>query len=376
MATNSPTPLPALSPSNTPEPTQIVLPRWVKVFDSYIQGSIAADHIPGMAYALVLPDGSIHAKGYGYRDVAQELPVTPQTLFHIGSTQKSMNSMLIAALIDGGYFEWDTPVIEIYPDFHLSSSAYTQKVTMRHLLSMSSGIPDYAEDNLAFETASSEDVLEVVASTDLLYSPGGVFSYSNLSATIAGYAAGYAYSGGNVDLYKGYVDALSALVVQPIGMMSSTFSVTEARSREDFSYSYILPNGIDPQLARSYDIDEDPLAPAGTLKANVLELAAYISTQINRGLAPNGNRIVSEENLIETWHPVLEGYALGWDNLRYNSRQLIYHTGSFDNYVSVMAFLPDMKVGLVILVNSEDAGYYLTEDAPYNLTDILRENGL
>lgn len=334
------------------------------------------DHIPSLAYALVLPDGGIYGQGYGLRDIDNDLPVTPNTLFHIGSTQKSMNAMLVAVLVDKGYFEWDTPVIEIYPDFKLSSAAYTQQVTMRHLLSMSSGIPDYAEDDLDVETATSEDVLQIVASTDLLFSPGGVFSYSNLSATLAGYIAGYAYSGGAADLYQGYVDALRALVLEPIGMTSSTFSVSEARGRDDFSYSYVSPNGRDAKLAQSYDIDEDPLAPSGTLKANVLELGAYIATQLNGGLAPNGARVVSEENLSQTWQVVLEGYALGWDNLRYKGTQLIYHTGSYDNYVSVMAFLPEYQIGLVVLVNSEDAGYDLSEDAAFDLIDILKDNGI
>ncbi|MDK1029214.1 MAG: serine hydrolase domain-containing protein [Anaerolineae bacterium] len=363
-------------PSDTPGPIQKVLPEWAIEFDEYIQETMSTEHIPGLAYALILPDGTIYAQGYGFRDVAQENPVTPNTLFHIASTQKSMNSMLVAVLIDAGYFDWDTPLVEIYPDFQLSNPEYTEQVTMRHLLSMSSGIPDFAEDNLDVETASPSDVLLAVASTNLLSAPGNVFNYSNLSATMAGYIAGYAHSGGQADLYRGYVEALRALVLEPIGMTQATFSVTEARSRDDFSYSYTLPNGVAPQLAESYDVDEDPLAPAGSLKANVLELAAYIATQINSGVAPNGTRIVSAENLRETWRPVLEGYALGWENLRYNNSQLVYHTGSYDNYVSVMAFLPEEHIGLVILINSEDAGYDLTEDAPYDLIDILRKHGL
>jgi CubicO group peptidase (beta-lactamase class C family) len=351
----------------------ISLPDWVSEFQDYLAARMEAEHIPGLAYALILPGGEIFAEGMGLRDVENELPVTARTLFHIGSTQKSMNAMMIASLIDRSYFDWGTPVAEIFPNFQLSSADYTQQVTMLHLLSMSSGIPDYAEDDLDLDGASQADVLEAVEKTDLLFSPGGVFSYSNLSATMAGYAAGYVWTDGDADLVDAYADALSELVLEPIGMESATFSVSEARNSEDFSYAYVLPDGRNAERAESYDLDRDPLGPSGTLKISVLDMAKYVATQMNAGVAPNGTRVVSAENLRMTWEVQLEGYALGWDHVSYGNTAVIFHTGAFDNFVSVIGFLPDLDIGLVLLVNSEDAGYALSEDAIYDLVDFIRD---
>jgi CubicO group peptidase (beta-lactamase class C family) len=357
----------------TPNAAPINLPEWVSEFQDYLAARMEADHIPGLAYGLILPGGEIFAEGMGLRDVENGLQVTARTLFHIGSTQKSMNAMMIASLIDQGYFDWETPVVEIYPDFQLSRSSYTRQVTMVHLLSMSSGIPDYAEDELDLDNARQADVLDAVANTDLLFSPGGVFSYSNLSATMAGYAAGYVWTDGDADLVGGYAEAMIELVLEPIGMESASFSVSEARNSEDFSYSYVLADGRNAERAESYDLDRDPLGPSGTLKINVMDMAKYVATQMNEGVAPNGNHVVSVENLRMTWEVQLEDYALGWDLFTYANTEVIVHTGAFDNFVSVIGFLPDLDIGLVLLINSEDAGYVLSENAIYDLVNLVRD---
>jgi CubicO group peptidase (beta-lactamase class C family) len=357
----------------TAEAIPTSLPDWVSDFQDYLTARMDAEHIPGLAYALILPGSEIFAEGLGLRDMENKLPVTARTLFHIGSTQKSMNAMMIAAMVDLGYFDWDTHVADIFPNFELSSANYTGQVTMVHLLSMTSGIPDYAEDDLELDGASQADVLDAVAGTDLLFSPGGVFSYSNLSATVAGYAAGYAWTGKDVDLVGGYAEALIELVLEPIGMESASFSVSEARNSEDFSYAYVMPDGRNAERAESYDLDRDPLGPSGTLKISVLDMAKYVATQLNEGVAPNGNRVVSAENLRMTWEVQLEGYALGWDRVSYGNTAVIFHTGAFDNFVSVIGFLPDLDIGLVLLVNSEDAGYALSEDAIYDLVDFVSD---
>ncbi|MCA9959347.1 MAG: beta-lactamase family protein, partial [Anaerolineales bacterium] len=84
-------------------------------YTAFIEEVMAEENLPGTAVAVVRGDEIIFAEGFGYRDVQKGLPVTTDTLFHIGSTNKSITSMLIATLVDDGLFDWDTPVVEIYP---------------------------------------------------------------------------------------------------------------------------------------------------------------------------------------------------------------------------------------------------------------------
>jgi len=332
---------------------------------------IMQDGLPGAALAIVHGEEIIYAEGFGYRDVENQLPVTPETLFHIGSTNKSMTAMMIAALVDEGLFDWDTPVKQIYPDFELASTEAAQTVTMRHLLSMQSGIPDYAEDDFDPYDSRAEDLFDFVQDSPLLANPGQTFSYSNISVSLAGYVGVIAAGTDQRDLFSGYEQLLTEKVLSPIGMDSAVVRFSEVKNNPNYSKSYIL-QGRSIVEAKKEDLDGDPLAPSGVLKANVLDMAAYISTQLNHGLAPNGVQVVSEKNLLETWEPGLENYAMGWEHNKIDGMDVIFHEGAFDNYLSVIGFVPELNIGFVILTNSEETGEDLISDGPIFLLDLLR----
>lgn len=343
---------------------------WLAAYAGYVQTAMENDGIPGLALAVVQGDEIVLAVGYGLRDVAAQAPVTPETLFHIGSVHKSMTAMMIATLVDEGALGWDEPVVTFAPAFALSDPEATQAVTMRHLLSMRAGIPDDAEDDLDV-WASVEEIFAVIREAPLLGMPGERFSYSNLSASAAGYLGVIASGEAGSDLHTGYAQLLQEHVLDPIGMTTATIYVSEARERADVARSYTLSRRGDPVLSASYDVDQDALAPAGSLKANVTEMALYVATQLNHGVAPNGSRVVSAENLTETWRPYLEDYAMGWDVQTHEGVTVISHTGAYDDFASVIGFLPELDVGFVILLNCEEAGEALVEDAPYVLVETL-----
>lgn len=344
---------------------------WVNDFVAYIEAAMDEDNIPGLALALVRQDETLLVRGFGLRNVAAGAPVTGETLFHIGSTHKSMNAMLIASLVDEGVMGWDRPVAEISSAFALSDPDATQSVTIRHLLSMRAGIPEEAEDDLP-DNATPRDVFSVAAQADLLGDPGEVFAYSNVSASLSGYL-GVLAAGGNLnDLHTGYGDLLRQRILDPIGMQSATIQFSEAQAHPNHALSYAIGRDGQPILTPSYDEDGDALAPSGSLKASVAEMALYLRTQMAQGVAPNGSRVVSAANLTETWRPYLEEYAMGWERTTYQGITLISHDGAYDDFVSVIGFLPDQDIGFVLLINSEEAGSDLVDDAPYALVEILQ----
>ncbi len=240
-------------------------------FASFIEQKMESDCIPGVAAAVVQGNELVFAQGFGMRDVENQLSVTPETLFHIASTHKSVTAMMIATLVDEGLFTWDTPVVEIYPDFKLSDPLATQSVTMRHLLSMRGGIPDNAEDNFADDSLAA-DMFNVVAQSPLLGQPGEQFEYSNLSLAISGYVGALSKGGQLPTLYDDYARVLTQNVLSPIGMNSATIYPSQAQANSNHSKSYTCLNN-QVALAESYDFDGDPLAPSGALKANVVEMA-------------------------------------------------------------------------------------------------------
>ena len=347
-------------------------------FDRFVAEMTQEAEIPGTAVALIYEDELVLLKGYGFRDIEEQLPVTSDTLFHIASTQKSMTAMLVATLVDEGVVDWETPLVEIAPDFTLGNGG--DSINLRHLLSMSSGIPDTAEDEFYDrgyeETAFS--MWPLLASTEPLGAPGEVYSYSNISSSMAGYAAVLALNPDSADLDAAYGDLLFERVIRPIGMETAVFSVDDARKSPHYGKSYEL-DGTDLVEAASYDMAGETLTPSGVLKVSASDMALYIQTQLNQGVAPNGQRIVSAENMTAMWEPQImdedeEWYALGWGGTEYEGVTLVYHEGSYDNYESVIGFVPELALGFVVLTNASDVATDLIGDAPWFLVDTVLDS--
>lgn len=363
------TPETATSETAAPETTMPV--SWISKFDQKMQLEQAGSKIPGMAVALVKDSSTVFSKGYGLRDVENNLSVDENTLFHIASTHKSMNAMLIATLVDDEVVAWDNPVTEYYPSFELGSAASTNSVTLSHLLSMSSGIPGTAEDLLT-DDPTTDDVFLAAKQATLLGAPSTQFSYSNISASIAGYVGVIASVGSDQALFANYSNLLKSKVLEPIGMSNSTIYASVAQHSGNLSKTYSVATSGDITFVASSDEDGDVLAPSGALKSNVKDMALYLSTQLNQGVAPNNNRVVSAANLQKTKQPILDDYAMGWEQVTYNNTLVIMHTGGYDGFVSVLVLIPSYDIGLVLLVNSE-SGEELTENAHEMLVDILQD---
>ena len=337
-------------------------------FSSFIEEKIHTDNIPGVAVAIVEGNHVVYIKGFGYRDIEAKLPVNSETLFHIGSNTKSMTALMIAALVDEEKAEWDTPVIQYYSDFALEYPIATEQVTFRHLLSMRAGIPADAENDL-MEDDIAKAIFDIIEDAEILGYPGEVFDYSNLSSTAAGYIAAIIAGNSLNNVYEGYIQLLKEKLLYPIGMTNACVRVSEARKNDNYGKSYMIDNGA-LEVAISEDFDGDPLAPSGSLKASVSEMALYLSTLLNRGVAPNGNRIISSENLNETWKTYLENYGMGFEKKTYKEIDIFGHEGSFDNYLSVFGISSELNMGYIILTNCEDASEGFIADAPELLVDL------
>ncbi len=268
--------------------------EWLTAYADFIEERTAVDNIPGTAVAVIAEGEIVLVQGFGYRDLANQLPVTPDTLFHIGSTQKSMTAMLVASLVDEGVVDWDTAVVDIYPDFPLDET-----ITLRHLLNMTSGLPDDAEEDFDLESSTAEDLLDFLEEIEPFADPGEEFSYSNISSSLAGYLAVMAAEADGSGLYEGYRTLLQERILTPIGMTTAVVRVSDARRNPNYGRSYEAGRNGQPVEAEAEDFDGDPLAPSGTLKASVADMALYMATYLKNGVAPNGTRLISTASLNE-----------------------------------------------------------------------------
>lgn len=335
-------------------------------FEQLVQDEMAYFEIPGVAIAIISGDEVIYAQGFGLRDVENELPFTTTTQFRIGSTTKSMTSMLIAQLVDEGLISWDTPVTDLFPNFQTPDENLTAQITVRDLMGMNTSLvtsPIFAFD---WGNWDVDGLIESASQMAMVGEFRQAYSYNNEVYALAGYAGVVA---SDLDLtLDSYKMLMQSYIFNPIGMESAIITDDMSQLSDDYSESYekFLLTG---DASRMSNLPIHVVAPAGAVWTNIEDMARYVITQMNEGVTPDGTHIVSQENLAETWQASVsipdeaEGientaYGMGWVTQTYQGIPIRYHDGGWAGYTTQMMILPEDDMALIIFANASQGGLF------------------
>ena len=363
--------MPAASPSDLAgvKPLPLTGERRA-AFEAYIADALYRFSVPGAAVAVVEGGNVVYLNGFGVKEIGSTRPVTPDTMMMIGSITKSMTTMLAGSLVDAGRLTWDTRIVDLLPQFALGDPDLTSRLTVRDAFCNCSGVPGLNIE-LYFQKAprTPEKVVTALAHVKPTAGYGQQFIYTNVLIGTGGYGLGVANGGGSADLGLAYDLALRERVLGPIGMERSTFDPETVLAYGD----YALPHAVDLSgdlrpLPLTSERGLIPYRPAGALWSNAREMSRYLQTELARGIAPGGTRVVSSETLEATWKPgisvpnyyggppqmaaLMTRYGLGWGSGEYQGLRVISHTGGTGGFTSEIAFLPESDLGIVILSNS------------------------
>lgn len=327
---------------------------------AYVEGLLTDYGIPGASIVVVQGGEVAYAGGFGVTEVGGA-PVDADTRMMIGSATKSMTTMMAATRVDAGEVTWDTPVVEILPYFRVAESELSRAITLRNLFCACSGVP---RRDLEFlfnaNDLTPEALIRSLATFEFATGVGEAFQYSNQMAAAGGYAAGVAGSGG-ADLAAAYEEAMDERVFDPIGMGRTTLDVAAVEAEGN----YATPHGQTLQVGYEPITLEDEatlgvVAPAGAVWSTADDLGRYLITELGAGVAPDGTRVVSEENLAETWEPQVQidarsSYGLGWVVGEERGLAKISHDGNTLGFTSQLEFLPDADIGFGLIANAQAA---------------------
>jgi CubicO group peptidase (beta-lactamase class C family) len=313
---------------------------------------------PGVAVAIVRDGQIVYANGFGVRN-PQGDPVTPETRMLIGSTTKTMTTLLMAQMVDDGAMDWDTPVVQILPTFAVADPKVTQAITMQNMVCACTGVPR-RDLELVFNSddLTAEKIIESLSTFEFFTGFGEAFQYSNQMVAAAGYLTALAAGGEYGALYNDYTNLLEERIFAPLGMDSTTFSFEEVLASDNYAVPYGLYTDFSfkPLPLKVEEAFLDPIAPAGGVWSTVLDMANYMIMELNEGVAADGTRIVSAENLAHTWEPQIaisasDDYGLGWIVSDFSGLQMLSHAGNTLGFTAEFAFLPERDLGIVVLTN-------------------------
>lgn len=332
------------------------LPARLEWLSTRLEAARVQHHIPGMAVAVVKGDEVVFAKGFGLADLETKRPVTPETVFAIGSTTKAFTSALVAMQVDAGKLKWDDPLSQHVPELQLrprtsERGEATPVTTLRDALCHRSGFTRMSM-LWASGALTVSEVLAQASGAEPTADFRKKFLYNNVVYGAAGEAA--ARSAGTT-----WGEMLHARVFEPLGMKSTnaTKAAAEADPRRAQGYRWREVTEVHEALPMR-SIDSVPAA--GAINSNVLDMAQWLRLQLGRG-SYEGKQLVSAERLQETWSPQIEvaggiKYGLGWMLGDWQGHRVVEHGGNIDGYAAEVGMLPDDGIAYVLLTNVSMTG--------------------
>jgi CubicO group peptidase (beta-lactamase class C family) len=305
--------------------------------DALVRAEMARQKAPGVAIAIVSKGEVLAAKGYGLANVEHNVAVTERTIFQSGSVGKQFTATAVMLLVENGKIALDDSITKYFSD----APAAWQQVTVRHLLTHTSGIPNYTDSAMDYRRDLSEDQhVQMAYELKLEFEPGTRWSYSN---------TGYVLLGVLIHKVSGhfYGDVLAERVFAPLGMKTALV-ISEADIVPNRAAGY---RTVDGELK-----NQEWVAPAlnttadGALYLTVLDMIAW-----DRGL--RAGAILKPASWEQVYTPVrlksgkTYPYGFGWDVEGVAGQPVHRHGGSWQGFTSGIARYVGIDLTVIVFAN-------------------------
>ncbi|MBI3482716.1 MAG: beta-lactamase family protein [Bacteroidetes bacterium] len=314
--------------------------------------ALANRQAPGAALAVLKDTSIIFLKGYGLREFGQPDSIDARTVFRIGSVSKSVTATLCTVLVNEGVIHWDDPVMEYLPDFKLKSEDATRKLTLRHLLSHTEGLPYHAYTDMVDKSAPVDTLIDYLQDLDLIAEPGQIYSYQNVGFSLIGKVIEAATK-------KTFEEVLTEKLFRPLHMVDASASFQKIAKNKNSAKPHQLTQPL--KISEAYY----SVAPAGGVNASAQDMALWL-----KELLTQKANVLTKERLTEIFEPQVQAtvrnlnffkwkrlrksfYGLGWRVISFaDGDTLLYHGGLVNNYRCEVAVNLKTKTAVALLVNS------------------------
>ncbi|MFI2213427.1 serine hydrolase domain-containing protein [Streptomyces sp. NPDC020141] len=328
------------------------LARWQARLDE-----LRAEHRVPAASLAILVDGTVHELASGVLHRGTGVEATTDSVFQLGSIAKIYTATLIMRLAESGELDLDAPVTDVLPEFSVADPAATREITIRRLLSHTSGLTcDFTYDGGRGDDCLARYV-EAARGVALDCPPGTALSYSSV---------GYNVLGRIVEVVTGKVwdEALRDLLLTPLGL-THTMTLPEEALRFRAAMGHLGEAGRDPEPAPSWDLMPRSAGPYGRVIATAGDVVRLARAHLDGGAAPDGTRVLSEESAAlmrrrvvdspDRWTVSADGWGLGWTLYDWGGVQGYGHDGASIGQYGYLRVVPSAGVAIALLTNGGGA---------------------
>jgi D-alanyl-D-alanine carboxypeptidase len=310
--------------------------------DDYVRAVLKERNIPGAAIAVIRNGKIIKAEGYGLASVEFNVPATKDTVFEIGSVSKQLTAAGILLLVEEGKVNLDEKISKYLPN----TPENWQNVTVRNLLTHTSGIKSYSSLDGGFELKrrlNRDTFIKALAPHPLDFETGSRYTYSNSGYNLLGYIIETVSS-------KNYWDFMRERLFKPLAMNQTA----------DRDPKYIIRNRAtgyewrnNQLVGRDYDLTD--IFAAGAIVSTVMDLAKW-------EMALRGDNFFKKESKAQMWTPatLTDGkpypYGFGWRFSEIRGRKLVAHSGQTAGFGANLSRYIDDDLTVIVLTNLGELG--------------------
>jgi CubicO group peptidase (beta-lactamase class C family) len=311
----------------------------------------------GFAVAVVDKNKVIYAKGFGYRDMDKKLPVTPNTIFPIGSSTKAFTSALIGVLEKDKQVEFDKPFYSYLPAINFYKPEMTQNITLRDMMSHRTGLPRHDFSWYLFPSTSRDSLLQRVKYMEPSAGIKDRWQYNNFMFLLQGMVAEKITG-------KSWEENIKTKFFAPLNMNRSNFFISDMTKDNDAALGYYVKGDSVIKKLPYYEIGA--MGPAGSINSSVMEMSNWVRTWINGGKFNDKEILhssyirdaISSQMIISPSLPDKDipdvffgNYGFGWFLSSYKGHYLVQHGGNIDGFSANAAFFPTDSIGIIVLSN-------------------------
>lgn len=342
---------------------QDTLPRFVHdSLDVYVQRALADWNIPGVAVCVVKNGKAVIMRGYGVTETGTNNNVDSNTLFMIGSNTKAFTATALAMLDAEKKVSLDDKVQKWLPDFKLYDPWVTKEATVRDLLCHRLGFETFQGDFMYFDSdLSLAEVREKFGKVKPVYGFRSKWGYTNAAFLTAGEIIPKATG-------KPWAQFITDSLFKPLQMNRSLALSKDILTATNKAAAHTVVHGVLKKIP--YGRLEN-MAPAGAVSSSASDLSHWVEMQLDNGKY-EGKQIVPAAAIQQTRTPAsilgnggtlynkghFALYGLGWFLEEYNGRKIVSHTGGVNGFVTSVTLIPEEKLGIVVLTNTDANSFY------------------
>ena len=329
----------------------------LKNIDKELNKVLEATKAPGFAVAVVEGDKVIYAKGFGYRDYENKIPVDANTLFAIGSSSKAFTSAILGKLRAEDKLSFDDSPLDHIPELKFHNDNMNNNIIIKDLMRHSTGLPRHDLSWYYFPTHNKDSLIQRVKYQEPFTGVRQQWYYNNFMFLAQGVIAEKITG-------KSWEDNINDMFFKPLGMSRSNSTIDEMKSANNAAFGYELKKGDVISKMDYYDIAG--MSPAGSINSSVNDMTKWLMTWINKGKF-NDIEIIPETYVTEAMSSQMvlnaalpdeelpdmhfANYGYGWMLQSYRGHYRVEHGGNIDGFSASVAFFPTDKLGIVVLTN-------------------------